>query len=96
MTDNKLLKQKWDRYHTELQQLLNELDIIGVMPGAPDDEYDGLNGRILGLLMDGASKTKIVEVIAHEAYEYYGSAVPKDTIEEFVDRVLVWWKQTKD
>ena len=71
-------------------------DFMGVMDEAPQDEYDGLNGKILGMLMENKAKEEIIKAIQHETSNDYGVDVPTSSINDFTNKVITWWNSKKE
>jgi hypothetical protein len=74
-----------------LQKIINTWDLI---PGAPDDEFDDLNHRILSHLYKGADFEEISRVLESQLTETYGLTVGTDDIGRFAEEILAWWKQS--
>ena len=57
---NKELKEKYDKTFKLIKRIINNWDPIGLLPSAPDDEYEMEIGRIVSLL----NKAESVNVFA--------------------------------
>jgi hypothetical protein len=63
------IKKEFQANFTELRKILNSWELI---PGAPNDEFDGLNHQTLSNLYKGADLEKIVHVLESELTVTYG------------------------
>lgn len=52
----------------DLRKLINTWDLI---PGAPSDEFDALNHKILSHLTKGSDNEKLFDVLRSELITYY-------------------------
>jgi hypothetical protein len=70
----RLDKEQSGKRWSEIRDLWNAWDPIGVRPGSegPEDEYDNYLGPSLRLLERGASSDEITEYLAHIVGEYMG------------------------
>ena len=74
----------------ELQGLVNEWDPIGIMPGAPSDEYDCLLG-LLGRLQRGDEPGKLSRYLRRQLSHHFGLDPYQSHPEQFAERVFAWY-----
>jgi hypothetical protein len=74
----------------ELLGLLNEWDPIGVMPGAPSDEYDCLLG-LLRRLQRGEEPGKLSRYLRRKLRHHFGLDPDQSHPEQFAERVFAWY-----
>ena len=74
----------------ELQGLLNEWDPIGIMPGAPSDEYDCLLG-LLARLQRGGEPGKLSRYLRRQLRHHFGLDPDQSHPEQFAERVFAWY-----
>jgi hypothetical protein len=74
----------------ELLGLLNEWNPIGVMPGAPSDEYDCLLG-LLGRLQRGDEPGKLSRYLRRRLSHHFGLNPDPSQPEQFAERVFAWY-----
>jgi hypothetical protein len=76
----------------ELQELLNEWDPIGVMPGelAPSDEYDCLLG-VLGRLQQGDEPGKLSRYMRRQLSDHFGLDPDQSHPKQFAEMVFAWY-----
>lgn len=79
---------------TELRQMLNEWDPIGVMPfsGGSIDEYGDAIDPILSILRKSAKREHLVNCLVSYTETHCGLPPMRESVENFSDVVLVWWK----
>jgi hypothetical protein len=90
MADKKR-KKEFKEQQEQLRVLLNEWDILGVMSHAPEDEYDDLQGAILG----GLVTNKPIKVLARELAKWiqveYEMDLGEESCARFLEKVYEWW-----
>jgi hypothetical protein len=70
---NKELKEKYNELFKLVKKIVNDLDPIGLLPSAPDDEYEMEIGRIVALLSRVDSVDALAEgigVIFTKAFDW--------------------------
>jgi hypothetical protein len=82
------IKKDFRDKFSELRKLLNLWELI---PGAPKDEFDGLNHTILSHLYKGADFDKITRVLESELSVTYGLYHDEFGAEEMATEVMEWW-----
>ncbi len=90
MNKKEIEKEFRDRF-SELKKLLNSWDLI---PGAPSDEFDGLNQQILNHLYKGANIEKLERVLEGELVVTYGLFNDDLGIEELTAEIMKWRSKT--
>ena len=74
----------------ELRRLLIEWDPIGVMPGAPSDEYDCLLG-LLGQLQRGDEPDRLSRYLRRQLTHHFGLGSDQSHPEQFAEKVFAWY-----
>jgi len=82
------MKSQFYYWEKDLRKLINSWDLI---PGAPSDEFDDLNHRILSHLDKGADKEKLFRVIKSELITYYGLDPVDNDIHQMTKEIVNWW-----
>lgn len=77
----------------ELREIINTWDLI---PGAPSDEFDSLNQKVLSILFQGADRKRIYDILSNELTEYYGLNPNRSDLETLTVQVLDWWNNKKN
>lgn len=89
--NKELIKKDFKDKFSELRKILNSWDLI---PGAPKDEFDGLNHKILSHLYKGADFEKINRVLESELSVTYGLYHDEFSAEEMTTEIMEWWNST--
>jgi hypothetical protein len=76
--------------HNELRLLLNAWDPLGVADLVAD-EYDGLAGRVLGRLAQGATTAEMGEFLWFEMEEPFGIDPSGCEADEMGARLAAWY-----
>jgi len=85
------IKKDFKDKFSELRKILNSWDLI---PGAPKDEFDGLNHQILSHLYKGADFEKINRVLESELSVTYGLYHDEFSAEEMTTEITEWWNSS--
>ena len=82
------MKSQFYYWEKDLRKLINSW---GLISGAPSDEFDALNHKILSHLTKGVDNEKIFNVLKSELITYYGlSPVDKD-VHQLTEEIINWW-----
>jgi hypothetical protein len=89
----RLTRDQLRQRYTELRDLINRWDPIGVMddPAWPRDEYDCLVGPVLRHLEAGHAREVIVTDLTHELADHFGLDRAAIQPHDFVERATVWY-----
>jgi hypothetical protein len=87
----KLQKTALRQRERELRALLNEWDPIGLVPDAPDDEYDCLIWPILRRLEDGVPAEALVAFLATQLEDHFGLQPDAANVAAFAERAKQWF-----
>lgn len=82
------LRKDFKQKFSELRKILNSWDLI---PGAPKNEFDGLNHQILSHLYKRADFDKVNRVLASELSATYGLYYDEFDAEEMTAEIMEWW-----
>lgn len=82
------IKKEFQENFRELRKILNSWELI---PGAPNDEFDGLNHQILNNLYKGADQEKISRVLESELTVTYGLYDDETDASEMSSEIIEWW-----
>ncbi len=82
------IKKEFQENFRELRKMLDSWELI---PGAPKDEFDGLNHQILSNLYKGADLDKITRVLESELSATYGLYDNEFSADEIASEVIEWW-----
>ena len=82
------MKSEFYYWEKDLRKLINIWELI---PGAPSDEFDALNHKILDHLTKGADNEKIFNVLKSELITYYGLSPTDKDIYKFTEEIRKWW-----
>ena len=82
------MKSQFYYWEKDLRKLINNWDLI---PGAPSDEFDALNHKILSHLTKGADKDKLFRVLKSELITYYGLDPVDNDVHQLTDEIIDWW-----
>lgn len=85
------IKKDFNCKFSELRKILNSWDLIS---GAPKDEFDGLNQRILSHLYKGADFDKLKRVLESELSMTYGLYHDEFGADEMTNEIMEWWSKT--
>jgi hypothetical protein len=81
------------KYHIkDLRKIINSWELI---PGAPNDEFDALNIKLLSHLGRGAEREKLERFIFNELITYYGLDIEQDLSKELAAEVYEWWNDKR-
>ena len=103
MEKRRLEKKEWRERWSELRDLWNEFDPIGVMSSEdwPKDEYETYVGGCMKLLQEEASAEELEAYVKWAVYEYMGLSVHEkleSDIKSFIPKMQAWfnenWKNT--
>ena len=86
------MKSQFYFWEKDLRKLINSW---GLIPGAPSDEFDALNHKILGHLTKGSDNEKLFNVLRSELIINYGLSPTDKDISEITEQVLNWWIRYK-
>jgi hypothetical protein len=87
LSDNEIVKRhQWKRVYSQIKEIVNELDPLGVADIA-DDEYDDLNFRIYSQLLVDREAHKVRNLIRDMLNENYGVAVTDNELNETVKKL---------
>ena len=89
--NKELITKDFKNKFSELRKILNSWDLI---PGAPKDEFDGLNHQILSHLYKGVDFEKINRVLESELSVTYGLYHNEFSAEEMTTEIMDWWNST--
>ncbi|SHF75952.1 hypothetical protein SAMN05444274_108140 [Mariniphaga anaerophila] len=82
------MKSQFYYWEKDLRKLINCWDFI---PGAPSDEFDALNHKILIHLTKGSDNEKLFNVLKSELISYYGlDPIDKDIL-KLTEEIVNWW-----
>jgi hypothetical protein len=86
----KRVRQQW----SELRDLLNGWDFIGVMddPNWPRDEYECLIGPLLGRLQSGQAVPELAQFLEDELRDHFGMH-RVETLDDFAKRAKSWFDE---
>ena len=87
MTDNKQRGTDWRKYFLKIREILNNWDPIGVADSV-EDEYDGMNFKVLSVLMNNHDKKEVREVLADHARNYMVLDVDDATLDRVSEEIL--------
>jgi hypothetical protein len=73
---------------TELRKIINSFDLIA---GAPSDEFDHLNHKLLSQLYKEVDSKKINSILKGELVVHYGLFQNDFDATSIVDKILNWW-----
>ena len=90
MNKEELKKDFKDKF-SELRVILNSWELIA---GAPKDEFDGLNHKILSHLYNGADFDKINRVLESEFSVTYGLHREEFSTREITTEIITWWNRS--
>ena len=82
------IKKEFQENFRELRKVLNSWELI---PGAPKDEFDGLNHQILSNLYKGADLEKITRALESELSVTYGLYHDEFGADEMASEIIEWW-----
>lgn len=82
------IKKEYQENYKELQKMINSWDMI---PGAPKDEFDGLNHQVLSNLYQGADLEKISRVLKSELIVTYGLYNDEFSSLDMATEIIEWW-----
>lgn len=85
-------KQVIKSQQRELTGLFNEWDPLEIYSEEVRDEYDCCVTPILSKLHRGADKNELVSFLNKHFEEHIGINAKTIQVEEFIDRVINWWK----
>lgn len=85
---NKDLQIEFKSNFLQLRKIINSWDLI---PGAPKDEFDHLNNKILSHLYQNSDSDKIKKVIESELCVYYGLFSNEFESGEMINEIFEWW-----
>jgi hypothetical protein len=91
MLNKKVLK----RLSSELLNILNEWDPIGVLPGAggPQDEYECLVWPIISLLQKDAGEGELMNFLDRYLTDHMGLDFVDGGSKATVVQIFDWWKE---
>ncbi|MDW7692815.1 hypothetical protein R9C00_11220 [Flammeovirgaceae bacterium SG7u.111] len=82
------MKSQFYYWEKDLRKLINSWDLI---PGAPSNEFDALNHKILSHLTKGSDKEKLFRNLKSELITYYGLDPIDNDVHQFTEEILNWW-----
>jgi hypothetical protein len=82
------MKTPFYYWQKDLRKLINKWDLIS---GAPADEFDSLNHKILSHLNRGADKGEVFNVLRSELISYYGLSPTDNDVEQITEEIFAWW-----
>ncbi|HMQ49523.1 MAG TPA: hypothetical protein PKA00_11675 [Saprospiraceae bacterium] len=82
------MKSQFYYWEKDLRKLINSWDLIH---GAPSDEFDALNHKILSHLTKGVDKEKLFRVLKSELIIYYGLDPIDNDIHQLTEEIINWW-----
>lgn len=86
---NASIKQsEFNMHFDQLRKIINSWELI---PGAPIDEFDALNHKVLSQLIQGTDFMEIKKVIEHELTQYYGLVSREFNSQEIINQISEWW-----
>jgi hypothetical protein len=77
---------------SELRKIINSWNLI---PGAPNDEFDYLNHKILSQLYKNPEFEKINNILQSELIVYYGLFKNEFDATPLVSEIIEWWDLKK-
>ncbi len=89
---NKQFRNEFYFWEKELRKLINSW---GFIPGAPSDEFDALNHKLLSHLNQGANSEKIFNVLRSELISYHGLSPTDKDVQLLTKEVIEWWESYK-
>jgi hypothetical protein len=82
------MKSRFYYWEKDLRKLINSWDLI---PGAPSDEFDDLNNKILSYLTKGVDNEQLFNVLKSDLITYYGlDPIDKD-LHILTEEIINWW-----
>lgn len=85
-------KREIKNQQKELSSLFNEWDPLEVYSQEVTDEYDCCVNPIIFKLHKGAKRDELVSFLHKHFEEHIGINTKTIQVEEFVDKVINWWK----
>lgn len=85
------IKKDYNDKFSQLRKLINSWELI---PGAPKDEFDGLNWQILSHLYKEADIEKINQILSSELTATFGLYSDEFEARELASEVVQWWNST--
>jgi len=77
---------------SELRKIINSWNLI---PGAPNDEFDYLNHKILNQLYKSPESKRINNILQGELTVYYGLFKSEFDATDLVSEIIDWWNLKK-
>ncbi len=81
-------QSEFNMHFNQLRKIINSWELI---PGAPIDEFDALNHKVLSQLIQGTDFMEIKKVIEHELTQYYGLVFREFNSQEIINQISEWW-----
>lgn len=89
--DRKQLKKKLKNQEQAIRVILNRWDPV---LGSPENEYDCLVHKVLGMLRRDASKDELISMIRSELVNHFGLHESKEQIKLVVEKILTFWARS--
>ena len=83
------MKSQFYYWEKDLRKLINNWELI---PGAPSDEFDALNHKLISHLTKGSENDKIFNVLKSELISNYGLSPADDDIQLLTKEIRNWWE----
>ncbi|MBK8698556.1 MAG: hypothetical protein IPN29_03040 [Saprospiraceae bacterium] len=84
------VKNNFAAYVKELQKIICHWQLI---PGAPEDEYDGLIHKILSHLLNGRHAGHLNEIIASYVRNDLALVIQEEEVEIRCHEIIDWWQK---
>ena len=89
MFNKKEIQIEYKSNFNQLRKILNSWNLI---PGAPNDEFDSLNHKILSNLYNNKDNGNIQRIIESDLIVYYGLNSSELDSMLMISEILEWWK----
>lgn len=88
----KELSREFQGNFSQLRKIINSWDLI---PGAPGNEFDSLNHKLLSQLYMEADTEKINRILQSELIITYGLFESEFDATDLVSEIMNWWNLKK-
>lgn len=90
-----ILKVQFNSDFSSLREILNQHDIIGLMPDLPVNEYDCINHSLLSLLYQNKDLDSIKRLLKTEINDLFGLNNNQVFIDKLATDIYDWWYEKR-
>jgi len=84
------LRKQYNSDFSQLRKIINSWELFD---GAQNDEFDGLNNKILSHLYNSTDFEKLSRVISGELTKNYGIFYDDFYVQKLAEEVSEWWNK---